>query len=392
MRLLLVTPFPPCRSAAHGGGAYLASLVDGLARRAELGLVSLTLHAGQPAAPAVPWAWLGLAAREDRPDGVARPSDRVRMLWRWRRSPLVAAKHASRRLEVLVRQAVTEWRPDAALVEMAQMAQYLPALRGVPTVFTDHEAGCPANTHTGLGRLGDARDRRLWHRYVQRFYSQADVLQALTAEDASSLSSQLARPVLVRPPTVVVPAEPVHPELAPGRALFLGDYQHAPNPEAAARLAHEVVPLVRRQQPDFVLRLAGAHSERVRALGELPGVEVVGFVPDLHALLASVRFVLSPVYSGDGVRMKNLVALAHGVPVVTNRLGARGNEAPPLACRLAETAPELAQQCLRLLCDPATAGTAGRSAHVWAKQHLDADAVAAHQLERITELLAQRRG
>ena len=75
-----------------------------------------------------------------------------------------------------------------------------------------------------------------------------------------------------------------------------------------------------------MLRLAGAHSERVRALGELPGVEVVGFVPDLHALLASVRFVLSPVYSGDGVRMKNLVALAHGVPVVTNRLGARGNQ------------------------------------------------------------------
>lgn len=392
MRLLLVTPFPPCRSAAHGGGAYLSSLVDGLARRAQVGLVSLTQSVELAPPQAAAWAWLGLAPREDRPAGHSRPSDRLRMLWRWRCAPLVAAKHASRRLDALLRQAVAEWRPDAALVEMAQMAQFLPALRGVPAVFTDHEAGCPANTHTGLGRLGDARDRRLWRRYVQRFYPQADLLQALTAEDAASLSAQLGRPVLVRPPTVVVPAHPVHPEQAPKCALFLGDYQHAPNPEAAARLAHEVVPLVRQQQPDFVLRLAGAHSERVRALGELPGVEVVGFVPDLRELLTGVRFVLSPVYSGDGVRMKNLVALAHGVPVVTNRLGARGNEAPPEVCRIAESATDLAGHCLTLLDDPAAAGTAGRTAHAWARRHLDADVVAAHQIELVTALLARRRG
>lgn len=391
MRLLLVTPFVPDASAAHGGSIYLASLVAGLRPRAELGLVALTADGSQPGrTPGADWGWSATVARPPSGPGAALP-DRLAMLWRWRWQPLVAAKHWHPEVPSLLARALAEWRPDAVLIEMAQMAQYLPALHGVPTVLTDHEAGCPANTTTGLGPVGDRRDRRLWRHYVERFYPLADLLQAVTAEDAAALAAQLGTEVVVRPPAFPVPAQPVAPERAPPRALFAGDYSHAPNPEAARVLVREVLPRVRAVQPSAELWLAGTNQECIRDLAGEPGVRLVGFVPDLSALFRDVRLMLAPVWSGGGFRMKSVAALAHGLPVVTNSLGARGCAAPADARAVVEGPDALAAATARWLSQPELAASAGRAAHSWARANLSVDAVAAAQVERIDELIRRRR-
>lgn len=393
MRLLVVAPFAPEHAATHGGGAYLHSLCTALAARCDLGLVAFPGSQTPPAEPhgASPiWRWRALVPPAAPRQGMARLPHQLRMLWRWRRLPLVAAKNWHAGIAAAIARARTEWRPDAALVEMAQMAQYLPALSGVASVLTDHENGCPANTRTGLGPLGDRRDRALWARYVQRFYPLADIVQALTPEDASDLERQIGRRVEVRPPACAVPAAPAVPAAAPPRALFLGDYRHAPNPEAARRLVRDVLPRLRAAIPAAELWLAGPHSDDLRDLVETPGVRLVGFVPDLHALFCAVRLVLAPVWSGGGVRMKNLAALAHGVPVVTNARGARGVAVPPTARAIAETPDELAAAAARWLADADAAGAAGRAAYAWARHHLAADAIAAQQLARIEALRARR--
>ncbi len=390
MRLLLLTPFVPDAGAAQGGSIYLASLVAGLRSRAELGLVALDVGGGQSAKNPPPgFAWVASVARP--PSGPsASLGARLGMLWRWRRQPLVAAKHWQPALPPLLARALTEWRPDAVLVEMAQMAQYLPWLRGVPTLLTDHEAGCPANTTTGLGPLGDRRDRRLWRRYVERFYPQAHLVQAVTPEDAATLSAQLGTQVVVRPPVCPVAPHPVAPELAPPRALFAGDYSHQPNPEAARVLVRDVLPRLRAVEPAAELWFAGLNQECIRDLAGATGVRLVGFVPDLGALFREVRLMLAPVWSGAGFRMKCLAALAHGLPVVTNRLGARGCEAPAGARTVVEGPEALAAATAELLRRPALAATAGRAAHAWARAHLSADAIAAVQLERVGELIRRR--
>jgi hypothetical protein len=391
VRLLLVTPFLPDVQATHGGGLYLGTLCRALARRAELGLTALLradeqerLQQGDH-----PFAWQASAPLPERPRGMALAAHRARMLAHWglQGQPLVAAKHRSPALLAALARAQAEFRPDAVLIELAQMAQYLQHVHSVPTVFTDHECGTPANAQTDLGRWADRRDARLWRQFVLRHYPRASLLQAVTAEDAAGLSRLLGLPVATRPPIVDVPATPVAPQATPPRALFLGDYSHFPNPQAAGVLARDVLPRLRAAIPDAELWLAGPNPQRLNGVGHAPGVRVVGYAKDLPALFGQVRLLLAPLYSGGGFRMKSISALAHGLPVVTNALGARGCDAPAPARTVADDLGALVDAAVRLLREPALAGTAGRAAHAWAREHLSPDAVAAAQIARLEPLL-----
>ncbi|MBK8101457.1 MAG: glycosyltransferase [Planctomycetes bacterium] len=302
------------------------------------------------------------------------------------------AKHRHPGLPALIRRALAEFAPDAVLVEMSPMAQYLRHLTSVPTILTDHEAGVPDHAVTGLGAFADRRDRRLWSRYVTTEYRRASRLQAVTEEDATTISELVHRPVRRRQPALAVPRQRVRCEQAPPRALFLGDYRHHPNPEAAGRLVQQVLPRLRAAAPDAELWLAGPNHDRIQHLAAVPGVHVTGFVPELGELFAQVRVLLAPLYSGGGFRMKSLTALAHGLPVVTNQLGSRGVDAPPTARVLAETPEELAVATLRLLGSPAATAEAADAAHAWALATLDADAVAAAQIAELADLLATTPG
>ena len=394
MRLLFVLPFLPDPRAPHGGGAYLGHLLGALAGTAELGVIALLPEEemGRWQSSRTTWAWQHAEVRTATGRGLHYLPRRLQLLWRWRREPLVAAKHWHPGLVHGLVRAQREFQPQAVLFELAQMAQYLPHVRGVPTVLTDHEAGTPANTTTGLGPFGDRRDRRLWHCYVRRFYPRADLLQAVTAEDAEQLQRTLQRPVLVRPPTIEGPATPVAPGATKPAALFFGDYHHQPNVEAASRLARDVLPILRRRQPAAELLLAGTASERIRDLGDLPGVRVLGFQPDLGSLLGQARLLLAPVWSGAGFRMKSLTALAHGLPVVTNALGARGLDAPKTARLVADDVESLAAAAATWLDEPAAAATAGKAAFDWVRDTLSPHRVAALQIERVQALLQARGG
>lgn len=384
VRILLLTPFLPAQGASHGGGNYLGALAEGLRRRCELGVLHLS-RPGEPSATASEWSWSASAPYEGAPSGA---SHRLKMLWRWRDRPLLAAKHQSGQLPLLVRRALDEFRPDVALVEMAQMAQFLPLLDGLPTVLTDHEAGRPANAGTGLGAAADRRDERLWRGYVQRFYPQASLVQAVTEEDAAALRSAIGRDVAVRPAVLPPPQALCRPGDAPPQALFLGDYRHEPNRVAARRIVDEIWPRVRSRCPDARLVLAGPNAAPVEPLGDQPGVEVAGYVEDLYALLSQTRLLLAPQWSGGGFRVKNAQSLLHGLPVVTNALGARGSRAPAPACAVAESTEALAAAACALLESAETARAAGELGQRWAAERFSIEAVADLQLARLQRLIA----
>ena len=210
----------------------------------------------------------------------------------------------------------------------------------------------------------------------------------MTEEDASLLAQQVGRPVQTRGAVLHVPRFPVAPQSTPARALFLGDYSHFPNRDAADQLVRHVLPLLRARVPDVELWLAGPNAQRLNGIGSVPGVRVIGYAPSLPELFSQVRLMLAPIYSGSGFRMKAITALAHGLPVVTNTLGARGCTAPPTARVVANDAASIADAALRWLQAPKLAGDAGLAAHGWAMQTLAADAIAKAQIERIQALLS----
>jgi len=399
LRLLVATPFLPHPSADHGGGVYLAALLRALAERCTVDLVSICRPGEEPLAKELAWFArvdvVPVPRRTDR-SPLGQAADHVRHAWLWgaRGLPLLAAKmHRAPVARCL--EAARRRKPDAALFEFAVMAQYLPLLHGsTVTVLTDHECGGHAPSGVLRSDLGRSRDRRLWRRYVRRYYGLASLLQAVNPSDARVLGGTLGREVAVRPLIVDLPSRPVDVGRAPPRAVFLGDYAHHPNAEAALFVAEEVWPKVHAAEPSAELWLAGARApNEVQALGRRGrGVRYVGFVADLRALFADVRLLLAPVLSGDGSRVKVVTAAAHGVPIVANARALSGLSLPSLAARTAESSDDLAAATEAWLNDPHEAARAGGAARAWAEANLVPDAVAEEQLERVRVLLHGKRG
>jgi glycosyltransferase involved in cell wall biosynthesis len=124
------------------------------------------------------------------------------------------------------------------------------------------------------------------------------------------------------------------------------------NQQAALWLAEEIWPLVRREYPAAVLHIVGADpSPAIRALGRVAGVEVTGWVADLHAEYAKARVAVAPMQSEAGALNKIIDALAAGRPVVATTCANSGIGAPPEAIRLADSAQAFARAVVELLED-----------------------------------------
>ncbi|HEY0028913.1 MAG TPA: TIGR03087 family PEP-CTERM/XrtA system glycosyltransferase [Allosphingosinicella sp.] len=153
----------------------------------------------------------------------------------------------------------------------------------------------------------------------------------------------------------------VSPVSAPGRPLivFTGQMDYAPNTDAVAWFAREVLPqipgahfaIVGRSPTDAVKRLAG---ERVT---------VTGAVPDTRAWLAAADVVAAPLRIARGVQNKVLEAMAMGRPVVASPAAFEGIEAEAGRDLLvADSAEDQARAIRHLLSDSTRAAALGTAA------------------------------
>lgn len=106
--------------------------------------------------------------------------------------------------------------------------------------------------------------------------------------------------------------------------LFVGNYEYAPNVDAALRLASEILPEVQKRLPDVRLWLVGnAPPPELKALAS-NHVRVTGRVPDVRPYLARAGAFVSPLRLGAGIKNKVLEALAMGCPVIATPLSMDG--------------------------------------------------------------------
>ncbi len=106
--------------------------------------------------------------------------------------------------------------------------------------------------------------------------------------------------------------------------LFVGNYEYAPNVDAAIRLATEIFPRIQARIPEVKLWLVGnAPSPELKALAS-DTVRVTGRVPDVRPYLARAGAFVSPLRLGAGIKNKVLEALAMGCPVVATPLSVDG--------------------------------------------------------------------
>lgn len=75
---------------------------------------------------------------------------------------------------------------------------------------------------------------------------------------------------------------------------------------------------------DFVVIGIGMPLKYQEYLNSLPNVKCLGFVDDPYPIIAGARALISPIFSGAGVKVKVVETLACGTPVVGNELAFEG--------------------------------------------------------------------
>jgi sugar transferase (PEP-CTERM/EpsH1 system associated) len=162
--------------------------------------------------------------------------------------------------------------------------------------------------------------------------------------------------------------------VTPGRLIFFGRLDYFPNADAVSYFATEILPLVRKRVPDAELVVAGPGAGRdLRALAEtLPGLRILGSVPDLRPMIASAAVVVVPLRSGGGTRLKILEALALAKPVVSTTVGAEGLVLERGRDILIADEPQaFARAVVELLQAPQQAERIGHGGRAFVREHHD---------------------
>jgi sugar transferase (PEP-CTERM/EpsH1 system associated) len=279
----------------------------------------------------------------------------------------------------VVRSWVREAGFGAAVISASSLAPYLKdrSLDGVPRfvdlVDVDSQkwldfAAAARGPKRWLYRFEAARVRKLerglpaWTEAVAMVSrAEADVFDSFTQAGAATVAANGVDLDYFRPRDV-----PVEPALA-----FVGAMDYLPNVDGAVWFAREVWPAVRARHPAAEFRVVGRKpAPEVQRLADLPGVRVLGSVPDVRPFVSSAAAAVVPLRLARGIQNKVLEAMALGRPVVAAppALAALGT-VPGRHLLRAATPDEWVEACCGLLADHGRGNELGAAGRRYVETH-----------------------
>lgn len=135
--------------------------------------------------------------------------------------------------------------------------------------------------------------------------------------------------------------------------VFVGNFSHLPNVDAALYFYKDILPLIKYRFPNVSVVLAGANPPlTIKEIAKSDKtVSVTGYTEDIKEAYVKSRVFVAPIRYGTGMRFKILEALALDLPVVSTSLGARGIIFKE-NIKIADTEKEFATAVIDLLNNP----------------------------------------
>ncbi len=287
-----------------------------------------------------PLSRIGDLARSPLPDMALR-------LW----SPDFAAE---------VQRAVWRTDYDAVQAEGIEMAGYLGLVPPEQRVYDAHNAEFLLQRRLAslapslAGRLYSRVQWRRLERFERRVVAASRMSVGVSEHDANqllALAGAEANVRVIRNGIDVASFPFVEPAAdQPPNVLFVGKLDFRPNAEALRWFVDHVMRCLREVRlfavgaaPPAWLVQAGQHDDRIA---------VTGYVADERLYLRRCMALVLPVATGGGSRLKALIAMASGLPIISTRVGMEGLDAEPGAHFLvADTAADFADGITRLSAD-----------------------------------------
>jgi glycosyltransferase involved in cell wall biosynthesis len=159
-----------------------------------------------------------------------------------------------------------------------------------------------------------------------------DLLVPITQRDKEEFDRMgNLKPAFVCPATIDGSdfAGPV--SVKPSRSLFfLGSLDWKPNQEGLLWFIRQVFPKVKLLDQEITFHVAGRNAPdwlRDKIRGD--GIIFHGEIPDATQFIQEHGILVSPCFSGGGMRVKIIEAMTQGKPVITTSIGAEGLGAVP---------------------------------------------------------------
>lgn len=113
-------------------------------------------------------------------------------------------------------------------------------------------------------------------------------------------------------------------EIEPNSIFHLGALDWMPNQEGVKWFLDQVWPIINEKNPQLKLYIAGKNTPADFFNWNIPGVKVLGQVPDATAFMLSKQVMIVPLLSGSGMRLKVIEGMSLGKLIVSTTIGAEG--------------------------------------------------------------------
>ena len=234
--------------------------------------------------------------------------------------------------------------------------EFYPLLASLPNLITPYESySLFLQSAARQGRISARLQLPIARRYESFMYTPYDRTVVIGEKDRRTLLSlQPGLDVALIPNGIDLQRFPWrHQERDPATLLFVGNYDYAPNQDAARLLIGRVMPRIWRHLPQARLQLVGNNPPAWMRQVEDPRIEVTGRVPAVQPYLARATAFACPLRIGAGVKNKVLEALSSGLPVVATPLSLDGIAARPGESAIVTPINDFADSVLALLGDEA---------------------------------------
>lgn len=176
---------------------------------------------------------------------------------------------------------------------------------------------------------------------------------------------------------------PEHPSVC-----YIGSMDWLPNREGIEWFLEKVWPKVQSQFPELKFFIAGRNFPSDFPDKSYPNVEMVGEVENSRAFLRSKSIMVVPLFSGSGIRVKILEAMAEGRTVISTSVGAEGIDAiSESQILIADDADAFARQIKHCLNDPEFCSMIADEGRAFVKKRFDNKVIVKELLDFYKSLL-----
>ena len=213
-------------------------------------------------------------------------------------------------------------------------------------VLTDDQQGQREMQQANLSHYWADHERS--HDFVARemeVYRRADVLLTISEDDRCAFLRTDPSLRTGRMPMIASTGPTGLPFHQRTDVLFLANFDNPANRDAIDWMLAEIWPQVHQLIPHAHLALVGNNLPPNLGIN-VSGVRRLGYIADLSEIFSTCRVAASPVRFGTGIKTKNLLALAHGLPLVTTTVGADGLNLSDGSTALIADSPQEFSSCV----------------------------------------------